>query len=273
MELVSVVIPTFNQAEYLAACLDSLFFQEYERLELIVVNDGSTDATAAVLDEYLRDVATDLASFACAYDAVTESIRRGYHARYPTGVALRVLHNPRNLGLAATLNVGVKAATGAYCTYVPSDNLCYPHMIGELVAALKGTGQKAEADFAYADMAIVTDAMRVLRRFSLPAYSFEACFLDWYLCGVAKLYRTSLHERHGYYCEELLAHDHELFLRFAEAGAKFRHVPKALMAVRDHGRQRSVDIHAPANWRRLLEESKELVRRARAFSSVAGRRG
>lgn len=269
MERVSIVIPTYNQAQYLAACLDSLFFQEYPDLELVLVNDGSTDETAAVIEAYFKEAAQDLASFACRYDEGENRIQRRYHKRFPHEPRVLVLHNPRNLGLAATLNIGVKAATGRYCTYAPSDNIYYPHMTAELVQAL----ESADADFAYADMAIVTDEMRVLRRFALPDYSFEECFLDWYLCGVCKLYKTELHEKHGYYREDLLAHDHELFQRFAEAGARFTHVNKTLMAVRDHGGQRRVDIHSPTNWSRLLEESKELVRRARAHQAALRRQG
>jgi glycosyltransferase involved in cell wall biosynthesis len=269
MERVSIVVPTFNQAQYLAACLDSLFFQEYPDIELIIVNDGSTDATGEVLDAYFKNADHDLASYACCFDAAQNRIQRRYHKRYEADVAVQLIHNPHNLGLAATLNVGFKAATGVYGAYAPSDNIYYPHMIGELVRAL----EDAQADFAYADMAVVTDEMRVLRRFSLPDYSFENCFLDWYLCGVAKLYKTELHARCGYYREELLAHDHELFLRFAEAGARFVHVNKMLMAVRDHGAPRRVDIHSPANWSRLLEESKDLVRRARAFHTATQGQG
>ena len=57
-------------------------------------------------------------------------------------------------------------------------------------------------------MFIVDDQGRIIRQFQLPDYSFESCFQDWYLCGVAKLYRRALHERWGYYDEKLLAPDH-----------------------------------------------------------------
>lgn len=50
--LVSVILPTFNRAGYIAAALDSIFAQTYQPLEVIVVNDGSTDATPAVLAGY-----------------------------------------------------------------------------------------------------------------------------------------------------------------------------------------------------------------------------
>lgn len=165
------------------------------------------------------------------------------------------------MGLASALNTGIKNCRGSYCTYVPSDDYCFPSMISDMVQAL----ESSHTDFVYADMFIVDDGGEILRKFSLPDYSFQRCFADWYLCGVAKLYKRSLHEQFGYYNENLLAHDHELFLRFAMQGARFCHIPRVLMAVRDHSREREIDIHSPDNWRRLLEESKALVREAREF--------
>lgn len=261
----SVVIPAYNQARYLAACLDAVWFQDYPDLEILVVNDGSTDETPAVLDAYLRGLSTDTASYASRYDAARDVIERVVHPRYPReGRRLRLLRHETNRGLAAALNTGFAAATGTWCTYIPADDVPVPSMIAELAAMLA-----AGADFAYADMAIVDEAGRWLRRFSLPDYSFRRSFADWYLCGVAKLYRTELHARFGYYDETLLAHDHALFQRFALAGARFVHVPKVLLYVLDHGR-REVDIHAPANWNRLLEESKVLVGQARERLAADG---
>jgi len=265
---VSVVVPTFNQVRYLAACLDSLWFQTCAELEIVVVDDGSTDATAEALAAYLQGLGADTASYASRYDAEANTLARVTHERYPkAGRSLKVISHEKNQGLARALNNGFRAATGEYCTYLPSDDIAYPPMIEELAAALA----RENADFAYADMLIVGDEGRILRRFSLPDYSFERCFADWYLCGDAKLYRRGLHERFGYYDEALLAHDHDLFLRFAMGGAAFTHVAKPLMAKRDHAGERAVDIHAPANWSRLIEESKALTRAARDHLARTGR--
>nr|WP_211922104.1 glycosyltransferase [Desulfolutivibrio sulfodismutans] len=261
--MASIIVPTYNQARYLTACLDSIWFQDHPSLDVIVVNDGSTDGTAEALAAFTRAVAEDEASYASCYNAQSDVIERVYHPRYPQdGRTLRVITHPQNRGLAAALNTGFAAACGLYCTYVPSDDCLLPAMISEMAAQLDDG-----ADFVYADMAIVDDAGHWVRRFALPDYSFSRCFADWYLCGVAKLYRTALHQRFGWYDESLLAHDHELFLRFAEGGAVFRHIPKVLMYVRDHAR-REVDIHHPSSWNRLLEESKVLVARARAHQAA-----
>ncbi len=260
--LVSVIVPAYNQADYLRACLDHLWFQDYGNLEIVVVNDGATDHTAEVIQAFEADLSSRQTSYASYYNDADDVIERAWHSVYAAaGRTLQVITHPRNRGLAAALNTGVAACRGRYCTYVPSDDIAWPDMISALVAAL----ESGPADFAYADMLIVNDQMQILRHFKLPEYSFQSCFGDWYLCGVCKLYARELHERLGGYDETLLAHDHELFQRFAMNGARFVHVARALMAVRDHDRERQVDIHAPANWNRLLEESKVLVRQARAF--------
>jgi len=260
---VSIIVPTYNQGQYLAACLDSIWFQDYPEIEIIVVNDGSSDNTKSVLTEFKGAVKEDLTSYASFYNEKTSTIERALHLRYQQqGRRLCILEQEYNRGLAAALNTGFAAATGLYCTYVPSDDMLLPSMISEMVAELE-----AGADFVYADMAIVDDNGRWVRRFALPDYSFERCFGDWYLCGVAKLYRTDLHQEYGWYNETLLAHDHELFLRFAEHGAEFRRIPRVLMYVRDHAK-REVDIHALSNWNKLLEESKKLVLRARTSQII-----
>ncbi|GAB6038226.1 hypothetical protein JCM15519_27850 [Fundidesulfovibrio butyratiphilus] len=257
---VSVVVPTYNQAQYLPACLDSLWFQDHPDMEIVVVDDGSTDGTARVLEGWLARVGADTASYASRYDETSDTLLRVHHPRYPArGRAVRVIAFETNRGLAAALNAGFRAATGQAVTYVPSDDWCMPGLYVELVRALEET----PADFVFADMLVVNDAFEVVRRFDLPDYSFARSFCDWYLCGDAKLYRRSLHERHGFYDESLLAHDHDLFLRFALGGARFVHVGKALYAKRDHAGEREVHIHAPENWRRLIGESKRLVLEAR----------
>jgi hypothetical protein len=62
---------------------------------------------------------------------------------------------------------------------------------------------------------------------------------------------------------DFLANDHEQYLRFALGGVRFLHLPRALYSVRSHD-GRGVDVHSSANQRKLMEESKSLVRRARA---------
>jgi glycosyltransferase involved in cell wall biosynthesis len=263
MPSASIVVPTYNQAQYLPITLDSLWFQQWDELEIIVVNDGSSDATREVLEAYEAGLKTERASFASSFDAAAGTVERTYHPRYPAaGRTFTVLHNEVNRGLSDTLSRGFRAASGELCTFIASDDCLLPDMLSELARAL----DENDADFAYADMHVVDDAGRILRRFSLPDYSFEACFCQWYLCGVCKLYKRSLHERFGYFDPAYTVQDHEAYLRFAMGGARFVHVPRVLANVRSHDQaaHRQVDNHSPAGMSRLYRESSELVLRARA---------
>ena len=54
-ELISVIIPVYNVEQYLAECVNSVCRQTYQNLEIILVNDGSTDASGEVISEVLQD--------------------------------------------------------------------------------------------------------------------------------------------------------------------------------------------------------------------------
>jgi glycosyltransferase involved in cell wall biosynthesis len=263
MPLVSIIVPTYNQANYLPMTLDAVLFQDHPDIELVIVNDGSTDGTARVIEDYLKAVAEETVSHAARFDEAANQVVRRTHPRYPQNRRIQVLTHDPNRGLGAALNTGFKAATGEFCTYIASDDVLLPSMVSDCLAAMDAAG----ADFAYADMHVVDDQGRILRRFSLPDYSFANCFGDWYFCGVCKLYRRSLHERLGWYREDLLSHDHELYQRFALGGAPFVHVPKVLANVRIHGKDRQVHNHTPGQWSRLFDESIALVREARRHIS------
>jgi glycosyltransferase involved in cell wall biosynthesis len=260
MNRISVVVPSYNHAGYIEACLDSIYFQDYEEMEIIIVDDCSTDGSAEIIEQWLAGVETDTASYVADHDETAGRLIRAEHRRYEKNRAITFLRNERNLGSTATYNRGFRAATGEYCAFVASDDLCHPQLFSTLARPL----DRGEADFAYADMFVVDDALRILREFKLPDYDFETCFCRWYLCGVATLYRRELHERLGYYDETCKADDHELHLRFAMNGARFAHVPKTLYSVRSH-QGREVGLHAPERFDALLEASKALTLKARQW--------
>jgi glycosyltransferase involved in cell wall biosynthesis len=111
--LVSVVMPCYNGRAYLAAAIDSVLVQDYRPLELIVVDDGSTDGSG--------DVA------------------RGF------GPAVVVL-DQANLGVAAARNTGLERATGEYVAFCDADDLWTPGSLRARVAALEAP---PPCDYAY----------------------------------------------------------------------------------------------------------------------------
>ena len=90
---VSVIIPAYNSEKYIARCIDSVLRQSLEDLEVIIVNDGSTDQTQAIIDQFLTDS------------------------------RLRVVQSPSNEGIIRTKEKGVKLAKGDYILFVDKINL------------------------------------------------------------------------------------------------------------------------------------------------------
>ncbi|MGX8704985.1 MAG: glycosyltransferase family 2 protein [bacterium] len=106
-ELISIIIPVYNVAEYLPQCLDSVLSQTYRNLEIIAIDDGSTDESGNILDQY------------------AEKDSR-----------IRVIHKP-NGGVSSARNVGLKAATGDYIGFIDADDWIEPDMYEKLERILR----------------------------------------------------------------------------------------------------------------------------------------
>jgi glycosyltransferase involved in cell wall biosynthesis len=107
---VSVVVPVYNVADYLPHCLESLLAQRHDELEILVVDDGSTDESGAIADRY-----------------AAEEDR------------LRVVHTA-NHGLGAARNEGLRHATGDYVGFADSDDVVPPTAYDAMVRSLKHSG-------------------------------------------------------------------------------------------------------------------------------------
>ena len=269
--LVSIVVPTFNQARYLPTCLDWVLHQDYPHLEIIVVDGGSSDDTKAILASLERDVAEQQVSRVVSYHVApdgTEELVRETSPRYPAGRDLKIFTFDEDIGATETYNEGFRRISGEYATYVVGDDIPGIQMVSTLVRSLEETG----ADFAYADATLVDDAGRIVQILRPPEYDFETCFADWYRLGVARLYRASWHQTVGLFDTAYRsANDYDMYLRFAMAGCRFIHVPEVIYSVRHHGPDRRTGQHTAEREARLFEESKACARRARAW--LADQRG
>ena len=98
MVLLSVIVPIYNSKDYLSRCLDSILKQTLEDMEIICVDDGSTDSSPAILQEYAKK-----------------------------DPRIRVI-TKKNQGLVAARKTGVKEAAGKYIGYVDSDDWIEPDM-------------------------------------------------------------------------------------------------------------------------------------------------
>ena len=113
--LVSVIVPVYQVEKYLARCVDSILNQTYSRLEVILVDDGSRDASGRICDSY------------AAADP-----------------RVRVIHK-ENGGLSSALNAGIDIAQGDYLEFVDSDDWLEPEAVDILLNEAKTQGVKAVA--------------------------------------------------------------------------------------------------------------------------------
>ncbi len=259
--LVTIVIPTFNQGQYLPACVDHCLFQTYPNIELIIIDGGSTDGTRDYLARLPKKIKETTMKPVVAMDGAGEIIRETTTV-YPQDRKISTIVFDHDIGPTRTINEGLRRARGKYCTYIVGDDLPHPHMIEEMVEVL----ENQPVDFVYSDMNLVDDRGCIVRQIRLPDYDFERCLARWFHLGVSRLYRRSLHDTVGLMDQAFTAaNDYDHYLRFAMAGCRFHHLPKILYSVRWHGPKRKTGQHTPDRYEILLEESRRCARRARAF--------
>lgn len=110
MDKISIVIPVYNVEKYLADCLNSVIDQTYKNIEIILVNDGSTDKCPQICDLY----------------AAKDS-------------RIKVIHK-ENGGLSDARNMGLRTVTGDYAAFIDSDDILSPHFCEIMVNAAQSTG-------------------------------------------------------------------------------------------------------------------------------------
>lgn len=116
-KIVSIVVPCYNGESYLDRFFLSILSQTYPALELVFVNDGSTDQTEKIVTSYIRPLKEKGVSF--------------------------VYIGQENAGQAAALNAGLKKFTGSYLTCMDSDDELYPDAIEKKVEYLEAHPEKA----------------------------------------------------------------------------------------------------------------------------------
>ena len=109
-KILSIIIPSYNSKPFLAKCLDSLLCECTDRLDIIVVNDGSTDGCEQIAEEYI--------------------------AKYPASISLI---NKENGGHGSGINVGSEKAVGKYLKVLDADDWFLTENIPQFIKALENT--------------------------------------------------------------------------------------------------------------------------------------
>jgi glycosyltransferase involved in cell wall biosynthesis len=200
MPRVSVIVPSYNHARFVIACLDSVLADPYPAKELVVIDDGSTDGS-------------------------DELIRRWLEEHAGAGATLRFASRP-NRGQTATLNELVATATGEYVAYVASDDMLEPVGIGARVAYLESHPDKHAV---FGDCRVVDAEGRPLMESGLAdlhgvrkerlktALSAEIVG-NWGVPGPVLMYRRQAMLDIGGYEESHIIEDWNVYLGFIRRG-------------------------------------------------------
>lgn len=123
-ELISIIIPAYNVEKYIEKCINSVLNQSYKNIEIVLVNDGSTDNTQNIIDGF------------------TEKDNR-----------LKIIHK-ENTGVSDTRNIGLEIANGDYIGFIDSDDEIRPNMYETLLTDIKNN----DADIAHCGFELISQS-------------------------------------------------------------------------------------------------------------------
>jgi glycosyltransferase involved in cell wall biosynthesis len=207
---VAVVIPCYNSSKYIRKTLDSVLNQNYKDLEIVAIDDGSTDETRRILGSYLPKI--------------------------------RILSHPNNanLGQAASLNLGINETKSYLIAFLDSDDLWYPGKVKDQVKIFE---KHTDVGLVYTNGYVIDEKDNALYKI------FPEKFLEKNVLGeiLLKCYiktpssvmvKAEIIEKSGLFRENLHSTDHDMWIRMSEI-TKFYYIPDILIGYRKHRGQKS----------------------------------
>jgi glycosyltransferase involved in cell wall biosynthesis len=222
--LVSIVIPVYNGARYVGLAIESALAQDYPNVEIVVVNDGSTDEGRT-------------------REAVAPYLARVRYFEKPNG------------GVASALNFGIRQMRGEYLSWLSHDDLYRPDKVRRQIERMRELGSDA---ILYSDFEVVDENGRKQSHVRVPAGDPEnfrfVLTIQNFLHGCSLLIPRRCLEAVGGFDERLrTTQDYDLWFRLAERYA-FRHMAEPLILSRHHAEQGTLRMRDTA-----LRECNELL--------------
>lgn len=207
---VSIIIPCYQQGHWLGKAVDSALAQTHRAVEVIVVNDGSTDSTAAVAGSY------------------------GQRIHYV---------EQSNQGLSAARNAGIRQMRGDYALFMDSDDWLHPAAVCDLLGVLRrtpeATGAVGQADCVSAEGKYLSPWNRI------ESLDFDALTRAVIAPPFGFLLRREVFDRVGVFDPELKpGEDWDLWLRIARLGQPFAVTRRTVGSYRQHASSMSRDYEA-----------------------------
>src|SRR3989344_2882818 len=197
---VSVVIPTFNDKHYICQAIDSVLAQTYKNIEILVIDDGSSDGTEDMLKKYKNKI--------------------------------KYIYQ-ENKGLSGARNAGLKMAQGKYISLLDADDIYHKERIKNQIKFLENDHDYA---LSYSDVRHFRDGENKLMRLKYQYYSgniFEKLLKKNFIAPSSVLFKKEMINKIGYFDEDLKkSADWDHWLRMANAGYKFKYLSEALTYIR-----------------------------------------
>jgi glycosyltransferase involved in cell wall biosynthesis len=199
---VSVIMSVFNGEEFLREALQSIVNQSLKEFEVIVVNDGSTDATKQIVMEFVK------------YDE-----RVKFH------------ENQENMGLPRSLNVAISKATSPLHIVMGADDILGKDYLASMCQALRET----KADFLYSDYQLISGEGDLIGKSKVEDVTFLTCGM---VLGVSRIWRATLFNQiGGFDPSTFVFEDYEFSVRAWKSGAKIERIGLQQFFYRIHSKQ------------------------------------
>ncbi len=211
MHHVSVLLSCFNGAQFLLESLTSVSQQTYENLEVIIVDDGSTDDSVAIIEECVRS------------DSRFRLVRKSHS------------------GLTSSLNEGLKHCTGTWIARLDADDVCEPIRIERQMSLIQKHPDTCLVGSDYWEID-ATDTVLAQQRYPTRPSALRRNLLlglRFFPHSSAFFRRTTVEQLGGYRSYFPKAQDWDLWLRMSEIG-EVRSIPQPLVRVRTHPGQISL---------------------------------
>jgi len=197
---ISIVTPSYNQAEFIERNLRSVMGQDYGAIEHVVIDGGSTDGTVEILRRYESE----------------------YNLRWVS---------EDDQGQTHAINKGIEMATGDVIGWQNSDDFYLPGAFERVAEALR---ESPDVDVIYGDVVVVNEnGIEVNRKYKTPPSAFINRYYSIYACNQAAFFRAEVFNEVGLLDEDLeYTMDAEIFHRLLDADCNLRHFPEFFGAFR-----------------------------------------
>ena len=185
---VSIIIPVYNAEKYLKECIESALAQTYDDIEVIAIDDGSTDDSLKILNSY------------------SDRIK---------------IITKENGGTASALNVGINAMNGEWFKWLSADDVLYPNAIEELINVVKKLADDSHRYIFYANHVQINSESKKIGKFiepnlnELDDFEQHVILLDHFVGNaISGFLHKSIFDKCGLFDEKLsFSEDYEFWLK------------------------------------------------------------